>query len=169
MSKVFQTPNGKFISECDWSADESKIVIKVNDANGYNVEIYVINMSGTIIANVISGQAGAFSGLNFSVTGQKLVYSWDITGYESANYRQLDSRIFEYSFATGTSAQILLDKTVGTNDLDVRYSPNEAEVIFVNTSNDGISEKKIYKALVKNTNENIRTLLFSGTTMPDWK
>ena len=169
LSKVFQTPNGKFISECDWSADESKIVIKVNDANGYNVEIYVINMSGTIIANVISGQAGAFSGLNFSVTGQKLVYSWDITGYESANYRQLDSRIFEYSFATGTSAQILLDKTVGTNDLDVRYSPNEAEVIFVNTSNDGISEKKIYKALVKNTNENIRTLLFSGTTMPDWK
>jgi len=169
LTKIFQTPNGKFISECDWSADESKIALKVNDANGYNVEIYVINMSGTVIANVISGQAGAFSGLNFSITGQKLVYSWDVTGFESTNYRQLDSRIFEYSFASGTSTQILLDKTVGTNDFDVRYSPNEAEVIFVNTSNDGLSEKKIYKALVKNTNESTRTVLFSGTAMPDWE
>lgn len=169
LTKIFQTPNGKFISECDWSADELKIVLKVNDANGYNVEIYVINISGNVIANVVSGQPGAFGGLNFSITGQKIVYSWDITGYENANYRQLDSRIFEYNFATGTSAQILLDKTVGTNDLDVRYSPNEAEVIFINTSNDGISERKIYKALVKNTNENTRTLLFSGTSMPDWE
>lgn len=169
LTKIFQTPNGKFISECDWSSDESKIVLKVNDANGYNVEIYVINMSGTVIANVISGQTGAFNGLNFSITGQKLVYSWDTTGYESANYRQLDSRIFEYNFGNGISTQILLDKTVGTNDLDVRYSPNEAEVIFINTSNDGISEKKIYKALIKNTNENLRTLLFSGSSMPDWE
>lgn len=169
LTKIFQTPNGKFISECEWSNDESKIVLKVNDANGYNVEIYVINMSGTIIANVISGQTGAFSGLNLSITGQKLIYSWDVTGYESANYRQLDSRIFEYSFVTGTSTQILLDKNVGTNDLDVRYSPNEAEVIFVNTSNDGISEKKIFRSLVKNTNENLRTLLFTGSSMPDWE
>lgn len=169
LTKIFQTPNGKFISECDWSADESKIVLKVNDANGYNVEIYVINMSGTVIANVISGQAGAFNGLNFSITGQKIVYSWDVSGYENANYRQLDLRIYEYSFTTGTSTPILLDKIVGTNDYDVRYSPNEGEVIFVNTSNDGISEKKIYKALVKNTTDNVRTLLFTGTSMPDWE
>jgi Tol biopolymer transport system component len=43
LTKIYQTPNGKFISECDWSNDGSKLLYKVNDPNGYNAEIYVIN------------------------------------------------------------------------------------------------------------------------------
>ena len=167
LTKIFQTPNGKFISECDWSADGNKIALKVNDANGYNVEIYVINPSGTVTATILSGQTGAAGGLHFSITGQKLVYTRDVSGFENLNYRQLDSRIFEYNFATGNSTQIITEKTLGTNDLDVRYSPNEAELIFTNTSNDGISVKNIVKTTIGVLNS--RTLLFSGTSMPDWE
>lgn len=167
LTKIFQTPNGKFISECDWSADGSKIALKVNDANGYNVEVYVIDPSGTVIATILSGQNGAAGGLNFSVTGQKLVYTRDVTGYESSNYRQLDSRIFEYNLTTGVSTQVLTEKIAGTNDLDVRYSPNESELIFTNTSNDGISIKNTVKTTIGSTNS--RTVLFSGTAMPDWE
>jgi len=167
LTKIFQTPNGKFISECDWSADGSKIAIKVNDANGYNVEVYVINPSGVVIATILSGQNGAVGGLNFSITGQKLVYTRDVTGFESSNYRQLDSKIFEYSFASGNSTQIITEKISGTNDLDVRYSPNESELIFTNTSNDGISIKNIVKTTVGVVNS--RVVLFSGTAMPDWE
>lgn len=167
LTKIFQTPNGKFISECDWSADGTKIALKVNDANGYNAEIYIISPSGVVTTSIISGQNGAIGGLNFSVTGQKLVYTRDVAGYESSNYRQLDSRIFEYNFTTGLSTQILTEKITGTNDLDVRYSPNESELIFTNTSNDGISIKNILKTTIGSTNS--RTVLFSGTAMPDWE
>lgn len=167
LTKIFQTPNGKFISECDWSADGLQIALKVNDANGYNVEIYVINISGVVTATILSGQTGAAGGLHFSVTGQKLVYTRDVSGFENLNYRQLDSRIFEYNFAAGTSTQIITEKTLGTNDFDVRYSPNESELIFTNTSNDGISVKNIVKTTISVTNS--RTLLFSGTAMPDWE
>ncbi|MBS7231012.1 carboxypeptidase regulatory-like domain-containing protein [Flavobacterium psychroterrae] len=167
LTKIFQTPNGKFISECDWSADGTKIALKVNDANGYNVEVYVINPSGIVIATVLSGRNGAVGGLNFSITGQKLVYTKDLSGFENVNYRQLDSRIFEYSFASGLSTQVITEKISGTNDLDVRYSPNESELIFTNTSNDGISIKNTVKTTVGLSNS--RTVLFSGTSMSDWE
>lgn len=167
ITKIFQTLNGKFISECDWSADGSKIAVKVNDANGYNVEIYVLNPSGIVTTTILSGQTGAASGLNFSVTGQKLVYARDVSGFENLNYRQLDSRIFEYNFATATSTQIGTEKILGTNDLDVRYSPNESEFIFTNTSNDGISAKNTLKTGIDVLNS--RLVLFPGASMPDWE
>ena len=167
LTKIFQTPNGKFISECDWSADGTKIALKVNDATGYNAEIYVINTSGAIITSIIAGQTGAIGGLHFSVTGLRLVYTRDISGFENSTYRQLDSRIFEYNFVTASSYQIATEKTSGTNDLDVRYSPNESELIFTNTSNDGISIKNIVKTSIGVANS--RAVLFTGSAMPDWE
>lgn len=167
LTKIFQTPNGKFISECEWSDDGSKIALKVNDASGYSVEIYVINTSGVVTTTILSGQNGAVGGLNFSITGQKLLYTRDVSGYENLNYRQLDSKIFEYNFASGFSNQIVTDKLPGTNDLDVRYSPNESEIIFTNTSNDGTSIKNIMKSSTAILNS--RILLFGGTSMPDWE
>ena len=171
LRKIFQTPNGKFISECDWSSDGTKIAIKVNDSNGYKAEIYVINSSGVVISTVLPEQTGAIGGLNLSITGKKLLYTKDVTEYESSNYRQLDTRIFEYNFNTAATLQITTEKIGGTNDLDARYSPNEAEVIFVNTSNDGVSEKNILKMeLYISGNAALkREVLFSGNFMPDWE
>jgi hypothetical protein len=167
LTKVFQTPNGKFISECDWSFDGNKIALKANDANGYNTEIYVINTSGVIVNTVMSGMNGAMGGLNFSITGQKLLFTRDISGFEDSNYRQLDTRIFEYNFNTGFASELSVEKPSGSLDLDVRYSPNEAEVLFVNTSNDGFSVKNIVKYNVGATLS--RTILFKGVSMPDWE
>lgn len=171
LRKIFQTPNGKFISECDWSNDGSKIAIKVNDSQGYNCEIYIISSAGVVISNVLSGQNGAIGSLNLSVTGDKLLYTSDISGYENPSYRQLDTRIFEFNLNTGFSTQVSTDKEAGTNDLDVRYAPNEAEIIFVNTSNDGISEKVITKMELVPTNAITfrREILFTGFFMPDWE
>ncbi|MFH6943103.1 carboxypeptidase regulatory-like domain-containing protein [Flavobacterium sp. FlaQc-50] len=167
LTKIYQTPTGKFISECDWSADGKKIALKVNDSDGYGAEIYVINLSGVLTTSITSGEDGALGSVNFSVTGQKLVYTKDVSGFENSTYRQLDSRIFEYSFLTSTSTQIVTEKVSGTNDLDVRYSPNESELIFTNTSNDGISAKNILKTSIGIANS--RQVLFSGSSMPDWE
>ena len=165
--ELFRTPNGKFISECDWSQDGSQIVLKVNDISGYNVEVYVIDTSGTVLYEVLSGLNGAVSGLNISVDNQKIVYTRDVSGYQSSNYRRLDSRIFIYNRITNTSTELDSKKENGYNDLDVKFSPNEAEVIFTNTSNDGISIKNVQKASI--TDVDSRTTLFTGGSMPEWK
>ena len=165
--ELFRTPNGKFISECDWSQDGTQIVLKVNDISGYTVEVYVIDSAGAVLYQVLSGLNGAVSGLNISVDNQKIVYTRDVSGYQSSNYRRLDSRIFIYNRITNTSTELDTKKENGYNDLDVKFSPNEAEVIFTNTSNDGISIKNVQKASI--TDVDSRTTLFTGGSMPEWK
>ncbi|SEA03997.1 Carboxypeptidase regulatory-like domain-containing protein [Flavobacterium gillisiae] len=170
LTMIYQTPNGKFISECDWSNDGAKIALKVNNASGYNAEIYVINTAGTVINQVVSGTTGAIGGLNFAVNGEKLVFTRDVSGFEAANYRQLDTKVFQHILSTNFTSEIGLDKPQGTVDLDVRYSPNEAELILMNTSNDGISVKNIVKYTPSITNLSvIRTILFKDASMPDWE
>ena len=168
---IYQTVDGSFISECDWSNDGSMIALKTNNSNGYNVSIYTIDMSGTVLTTILSGVSGAAGGLNISVDNKLLVYTQDVSGYENSNNRQLDSNIYLYEFATAVSTNISINKVLGTNDLDPRFSPNEAEVIFVNTSNDGISTKTIYRAsIIADSDNNIeRDELFTDAFMPDWE
>ena len=163
---IYQTTNGKMITECDWSTDESIIVLKTNDINGYNTRIFTINMSGTELITILDGESGASGGLNISVDNQKLLYTRDISGFENASYRQLNTHIFVYDFSTESTADISEDKPGGSNDLDPRFSPNEAQIIFVNTSNDGISEKKIKVVDIDTSNRND---LFDNAYMPDWE
>lgn len=170
LTKIYQTPNGKFISECDWSNDGAKIALKVNDASGYNAEIYIINTAGTVVNTVVSGTSGAVGGLNFSIDGQKLIFTRDVSGFEDANYRQLDSRGFQHVLSSSITTELGLEKPVGTLDLDIRYSPNEAEFIFMNTSNDGLSTKNIIKSTIGTSSTGaVRTVLFSSASMPDWE
>ena len=75
--------------------------------------------------------------------------------------------MFIYEIATSVVDDISLNKPAGTNDLDPKFSPNEAQVIFVNTSNDGISQKDIVVIDVLTTND--RTLFLENAKMPDWK
>jgi len=167
---VYQTPDGSLITECSWSNDGSFIALKTNDLNGYKVKIYTIDMAGNTIDTILSGVNGAAGGLDISVDGKKVLYTYDTSGFEDPSNRQLDSNLYIYDRTANTSALVASQKTAGTNDLDPRFSPNEAEIIFVNTSNDGVSEKFIYKlVLPNNSNSTSRTLLYSNATMPDWE
>lgn len=169
LQMIHKTTDGSLITECDWSEDGTKIAIKTNNSNGYNAKITIIDTTGNILAIPLSGISGAVGGLNLSASGNKLLYTRDVSGFESPSYRQLNSKLFVYDFQTGIATDISgAYKPSGTNDLDPRFSPNESEIIFVNTSNDGISEKNIYKTNL-NTNEIERVKLFSKATMPDWE
>lgn len=169
---LYTTPDSSIISECDWSYDGSKIALKTNNLNGYNAKIYIIDLLGNTIKTILSGINGATGGINFSIQADKLMYTRDITSYQDSNYRILDSHIFIYNLNTDTVIDIssLSDKPAGTNDLNPRFSPNDAEIIFVNTSNDGISQKSIIKIPVNfNSSNNARTTLFTNAEMPDWE
>ena len=169
---VYTTPDGSLISECDWSYDGSKIALKTNDYNGYNSKLLIIDMLGNIIKTVLAGVSGASGGLDFSVDGNYLLYTHDTSGYQDSNYRQLDSHIFIYNLLDDSVRDISSqsEKPNGTNDLDARFSPNNAQVIFTNTSNDGISQKNVLLIDLNNSGNNLqRTTLFSNAEMPDYE
>ncbi len=165
--QIYQTTDGSFITECQWSNDNQIIVLKTNNSSGYQVKIYTINQSGTLLNTILTGINGAAGGVDISANNQKILYCLDVSQFEDPTYRQLDTRLFIYDIPTGTTTNYSDYKTSGTNDLDAKFSPNEAEIIFTNTSNDGISTKNIYSVLIDNTQT--RTELFSNASMPDWE
>lgn len=174
LTLVYQTPDGSFISECEWSYDSSKIAIKTNNVLGYGVKIQIIDMVGSVMKTILSGVTGGAGGLNFSIDGNSLLYTRDFSGYEDSSYRQLDSRIFLINLTTNVIQDIsaLSQKPAGTNDLDPRFAPNDADIIFTNTSNDQISPSNIVKVTLNFSNNNSstnRTVLFSNAEMADWE
>lgn len=168
---LYSTPDGSLISECDWSYDGSKIALKTNDVNGYNTKIFIIDLLGNTIQTIFEGVNGASGGLNFSVDGNFLVFTHDVSGYQDLNYRQLDSHIFLYNLLDNTVRDISVEseKLAGTNDLDPRFSPNNAEIIFTNTSNDGISQKNILVVDFPSGEDASRTQIFTNGEMPDYE
>lgn len=167
LNLIYQTIDGSFITECDWTVDGSTIALKTNNLSGYEVSVFTINMSGTILTTVLSGVNGAAGGLNFSVDNNKLLYTHDVSGFESADYRQLDTHIFMYDFTLGTSVDLSVSKPIGFLDLDPRFSPNESHVIYTHTSNDGVSQNNIEMLSVVSSNN--RDELFINAKMPDWE
>ncbi|WP_459211145.1 carboxypeptidase regulatory-like domain-containing protein [Aquimarina rhabdastrellae] len=167
LTLVYQTTNGNLITEVDKNIATGKIALKTNDLDGYNVEIFTINNSGVIQDVILTGELGAAGGLNFSIGASTLLYTRDISGFENAGYRQLNTHIFLYNFNDNSTVDLSEEKTEGTNDLDVRFSPNEASIILMNTSNDGVSQQNLF--IIEIDNIDNRTLFKENAAMPDWE
>lgn len=167
----YTTADGNIISECDWSYDGSLIALKTNDYSGYNAKIIIIDLLGNTVKTILTELNGGSGGLNFSVDNQFLVYSRDVSGYQDSNYRQLDSQIFIYNLLDDTVRNVSVEseKPNGTNDLDPRFSPNNAQIIFTNTSNDGISQKNIMVINITSATESERENLFLNGEMADYE
>jgi len=167
LTLVYQTANGHLISEIDKNDTTNVIALKTNNLDGYEVEIFTIDTAGTLLETVLTGIVGAAGSINLSVDGTTLLFAQDISGFESSDYRQLDSHLFIYTFSDGTSLDISEEKPAGTNDLDARFAPNEAAVIFVNTSNDGISQNNIQTMSIIDISDRIDLIL--DASMADWE
>lgn len=168
---LYTTTDGSLITECDWSYDESLIALKTNDYNGYNSKIIIIDLLGNTVKTILTGVSGASGGLNFSVDNKYLVYTHDVSNYQDSNYRQLNSQIFVYNLTDNSVRNISVEseKPNGTNDLDPRFSPNNAQVIFTNTSNDGISPRTVMVINIISETESERAVLFENAEMPDFE
>lgn len=164
----YEAPAGTFITEIDTNETNGLIAIKTNDVNGYNARIVIVNPNTGIESVVVAeGFDGALGGIDYSIDGSKVLYTRDVSGFENPEYRQLDTRVFQYRISNNVTIEIDTDKPAGTNDLDVKYAPNEGAVIFTNTSNDGISQRNVVK--VNLGNDKAREVLFENASMPDWE
>ncbi|AYN66892.1 hypothetical protein D1013_05640 [Euzebyella marina] len=168
---VYETGINEFISEVASNPANNLLAIKSNNAMGYEVKIQTINPSNAaLVATIVEGELGAYGGLDYSIDGTKILYTHDVSSVENSQYRQLDSRIFEYNIANDTTTEIDTEKPSGFNNLDAKYAPNEGHVIYVYTSNDGFSEKRIYRKQIGVSEEDVEAeLLFVDAFMPNWE
>lgn len=168
LNQVAEAPQGFTFSEVDWTGQQDLIVARVTGANTYESDIFLINEEGEYVQQIFSDIPGATGGLQFSIDGNLVLYTHDVSGFENETGRLLNSQIFLRDLTTNTTINVsqLSNKELGTNDLDPRFSPDGSKIIFVNTNNDGISRKQI---LVMDIDGRLRTMLFDNATMPDWR
>ncbi len=168
---VYQAADSVLISEVAVNPTNDLVALKTNNSSGYNARIIVVDLVMGTEQVVVEGLPGALGGLDYAIDGNKILYTRDISGIENVEYRQLDSRIFEYELSSSTASEVDTSKGAGTNDLDPKYSPDDGSIIFVNTSNDGISERNIYRTV---ESEQIiggsqSQEMFTNAFMPNWE
>ena len=165
---LFATADAGFVfTECDWTAaGGGKVAARVTGSAPYATSILLYNLDGLNVGLVMGDGVGGAGGPMFSIDGSKIIYTKDVSGFESADGRQLDSRLFLFDVASQNSAEVSGLKPDGTNDFDARFSPDGAFIIFTNSNNDGISARNIYKIALATQ---IRTQVFEDAQMIDWK
>jgi TolB protein len=168
LTLVATAPDHRHFRMVDWTAHGNKIVAQTIGSNINDSELYIMNANGTDMTLLVGNLPGRVESPSFSIDGKKLLYTVDASGYELAEGRQLDSRIYIKDIdGTGSVIDVSAHKPAGTNDLLPRFSPDGAKVIFVNTSNDGISQRNIWTVDLSDTRA--RTKLIDNADMPEWK
>ncbi|HFA47592.1 MAG TPA: hypothetical protein ENJ95_01085 [Bacteroidetes bacterium] len=157
--------NGEEFVEVDWNGPESLIAARTVGNRPYDSRILLYDENGNMVEEAVPDVPGSIGGPQFSIDGKYLLYTRDTSGFEAADGRQLASHIFLRNIATGIEIDLSVDKPLGFNDLDARFSPDGALIIFVQTNNFPNSQKDIY---VMNMNGEGRLKLFDNAEMPDW-
>lgn len=166
---VAQAPANRHWREVDWTAQNGgKIAALAIGPNIYDSEIYLMNADGTDTTKIVGNEPGALGGPVFSIDGTKIIFTKDISGFESVagDGRQLDSHIFMLDLVNGELTDLSQDKPNGTNDFFPRFSPDGSKIIFVNASNDGLGTPDIYTMDLEGEN---RELIIENGTTPSWE
>ena len=168
---VYSADSDRMISKVDVNPATGEIAMVITDADGYQGEIVVYNPADLSETVVFSSTGGALGGLDYSIDGTTLLYTADITGEENAQHRKFDNRIFSLDMVTLVSSEVNTGKEIGYNETDPFYSPNGAEILYVNRSNDDFGDALIYAVPIPtpgDTNTLTRTQIFSNGSEAVW-
>lgn len=166
---IYTSTDGNIISEVAVPEfDQDLLVLKTNDASGYNVRIFTYRRSTqteeTIILDNMPGAAG---GIDVTANADSVIYSRDVTGSQNPNYEQFGSRIFIYDIPTGIPKLIETDAISGENDLDPSFSPSEGGMIWTRRLRGVNSIPNIFSQVFSDNEQD--KLLFTESFMPDWE
>jgi len=166
LTLIATAPTNRNFRACDWTAVDNKIVVETIGSTIYESEIYLMNADGSDTVRLVDNLPGIIESPSFSIDGKEILYTRDASGFESEDGRQLDSRIFIKNTGTMAIVDVSNGKPDGTNDLQPRFSPDGAKIIFVNVSNTPNSLKSVWIMDKDGAN---REKLFDGAEMPNWK
>lgn len=178
LTLIATAPAGMNFSEASCSPQGDKIVALVVGPNVYDSGIYLMNSDGSDMTLLVPNSPGATESPSFSPDGKSIVYTHDVSGYQDSSGRMMDGDIFQMNLSTKQSENLSVNtvysgdnKPAGTNDLNPRYSPDGAYIIFENGPNTPNSVKNIWviNASANGSNDNNRHEIISNGVMPDWK
>ncbi|GAB4328292.1 MAG: hypothetical protein Kow0037_02490 [Calditrichia bacterium] len=166
MTQIATAPAGRHFREVDWSPVDDKIVALTIGSWFYDSEIYLMDSDGGNMTQLIPNWAGAIESPSFSPDGRKIIFSYDVSGIETGDNRQLDTHIIILDIASGDTVDISQNKPEGTNDSNPRFSPDGSKVIFCNYPNNEPDSRSIWIMNLSGAN---RKKIISRGTMPDWE
>lgn len=174
---VAQASSGRIWAGCDWSPQGNRIAARTTGTSLYDNELSVFNSDGSAARTVYVRRTARVGNPVFSVNGQQVLFSADSTDFQNEQGRQLDGRLYRLNLVSGAIVDLSQNqatsnqtgqsgKPAGTNDLEPRYSPTGASVIFTSTENTGLGQRNVYTADADGKN---RKLLLSQAEMPYWR
>ena len=161
---ISRAPSDQHYRECDWTAQGDKIVALSIGEDIYDSELHIMNSDGSEAQRILGNLPGVTASPGFSIDGQQIMFTRDVSGFESPDGRQLDSRIFLMDTDGSNLVDISHNKPAGTNDILPRFSSDGAHIIFVNVSNDGLYPPEIWIMDVDGEN---RVKFMDDATMPN--
>jgi TolB protein len=165
LTLIASAPANRHFRECAWSSLNNKIAVLTIGVNPFDSEIYTMDINGGNMQLFEGNLPGCISGVEFSVDATRLMFSYDVSGYEVPEGRQLDSRIFSVKLDKSDSISVSVNKPNGSNDLFARFSPDGAKIIFANTSNADNESSQVW---IMNSDGTNRKKIFESGTMPEW-
>lgn len=170
---VAQASGGRVWAGCDWTPQGNRIVARTTGTGWYDNELIVMNADGSNARQVYVRRSARVGNPVFSVNGQQLLFSADAADFQNEQGRQLDSRLYLLNWnqniltdVSTASQSTTGNKPAGTNDLEPRYSPNGASLIFTNTDNTGQGRRTVY---TMDSNGQNRKQILSPAEMPYWR
>lgn len=166
---------GRIWAGCDWTPQGDRIVARSTGTSVYDNELSVFSVDGSNARTFYTRRNGRVGNPAFSVNGRQVLFSADSTDFQNDQGRQLDARIYRFDLTTNTLTDLSKgqgntgnqgNKPAGTNDLDPRYSPTGAALIFTNTDNTGTGQRNVYTSDATGSN---RKLLLQQAEMPFWR
>ncbi|MCB9206746.1 MAG: carboxypeptidase regulatory-like domain-containing protein [Ignavibacteriales bacterium] len=166
LTEIAVAPDNRNFREIDVSVSGEKLAVLTIGQNFYDSEIYTMNSNGSEMKLIVDNLDGAVQNPIFTIDGKSLIYTNDVSGHISATNRILDNRIYSISLDSLEVKELSTGKSNGTNDINPKISPNGANIIFENVSNDNANESKI---MIMNVDGSNRRSLNVNGRMPDWK
>jgi TolB protein len=166
LKAIATAPEGRHFGTCDYSEKINKIVVQTIGSLIYEGEICLVNPNGSEMDTLVQDLPGIIQSPTFSIDGKYVMFTRDVSGFDSPEGRMLDSRIFLINLETREITDISEGKTDGTNDLYPRFSPFGSEVIFTNGLNDNSGQKAV---MTMGTDGGNRAVIFENAEMAHWQ
>ncbi len=163
---ITKAPDGRHFREVAVSPDGSQILVLTIGQKIYNSEIRVMDRDGSNEQVLIDSLDGVVQSPSWSIDGESILFTHDVSGNETEEGRMLNSHIFSLDLATNDTTDLSGNKPQGTNDMNPRYSPTGAQIIFSNAPNDDSRAPNLY---IMDHNGNNREKIVTGGTLPSWE
>lgn len=163
---IATAPAGRHFRECDFSPIGDKILALTVGENPWDNEIYILNTDGSNFTLLVDNLPGIIEAPSFSIDGQNFIFTRDISGFESPDGRQLDTRVYSRSISDTTTTDLSANKIPGTNDSYPRFIPDGSKIILTNAVNDGFTPKNV---IIINLVGDERNVILQNAEFPDWR